>query len=102
EIVEGGLQGVARLRQRLLKELVLPAVRLAQGNHFLAEPINGRGAERRVAARGRRWSGLLLFFRRRVGRQHVAIHGDDPGERWRRALTTRDLTALAQMSATAA
>src|SRR5262249_19819637 len=60
EAVEAASQGVADLGQGLLKELVLAIVHLAQGDYFLAQPIDGRGAQGVIVARGGLYPGLTL------------------------------------------
>ena len=45
EAVEARLQGVARLGKRLLEQLVLAVVDLAQGDDFLAETVDRRRAD---------------------------------------------------------
>src|SRR5581483_813810 len=51
EAVEAARQRVADLGQGLLEYLVLTVVHLAQGDHFLAQSIDGRGAQGIVIAR---------------------------------------------------
>src|SRR5262249_22606943 len=46
------LQGFLRLGQLLLEDPVLTVVRLAQGDHLLAQPVDRGGTERRVGRRG--------------------------------------------------
>ena len=67
EAVEAALHLVARLGHRLLEQLVLAIVHLAQGDDLLAQAEDGRGAQGRQPALGRR-----RLLAGRVGHEVVA------------------------------